>query len=1021
MLIVTDRSLHPPDSQLGVSEIEQLILDLADRGLTRYFEDAEFADALVGWLHSETGRPKALLRLGVKLLGQAVSAVSRKSVAWIATRSGRKVVAGVAEIGPLRDLVSWVRQFVARFDEELRAKQEFRSFLTGAAAPGPELIKSLTLDLQAHVRELEGIESLQSQIADLRAQLSDRLTPQPALYLRLVPNTYENRFLYAARAQEFVGREAALSTLSEFLYSEGAFSWYGVAGQGGSGKSRLVLEVCLRNGGAWRSGFLRTPKDFSAWDAWQPDQPTLLVMDYAEREAESIGALVRRLHERADLLFPVRLLVVTRDEEGTWRERFFGTGTDRAVTRAGSFGPTLVLGPLDEQDLWRIVEAQLGAADLAESKQQILLQLRRIDPYGRPLFATLAADALGAGRNLRHWDRQALVQDVLARERSEHWVPAGAGDKDLNLLALSTLVGELPTRRLPELDPQHFPSAAEFSPDRYRIMSGLPAEEVLHELGPDILGELFVLEHLRPRHAADVSRAEGIQRVAWQLGGFGLASFLPRAAMDFPGHPTLDFLERPANHNIFTRMAWALCVPFLTDVYSGTDLERSLKLYSELAILAAQHPSEPILRQAQANAAFNLITDLAVADNIPEALKLHNDLSSLMEHHDWEPGVVYGYALSTSNLIFAYRKRQDLQTVLALRAKLVERLSLISHYPLSREILTRSAFNTLLLYCEAGEVEKAQGCYSDLLAHGGDGPLSLDTVELQAVGGLEMIRALGRVDAIPAIREVFECLVNLDQRGPISASSLDTIAEQGALLILAYCSRGDLSSAEAVFEEIVALAVRHPHADRIRTQQARGAAKLLAFYSKTIRHERWSAILGLPRFVKSQAVYRSIYAVGDVGHESPAFVDQVCKVAVNMMCVCEAACQLEESEVIYNELHRLILRTSGASTDRRALAQAGGGLVGLSALSGDLVRAWRVYRELAMLTASHPQEAGIRESLGRAAFSLCALGLRAGNVPSAQAAYHSLANLACAHPTDPVLQDVYARAEKLLGENGPRQ
>ena len=56
--------------------------------------------------------------------------------------------------------------------------------------------------------------------------------------------------------------------------------------------------------------------------------------------------------------------------------------------------------------------------------EALLDRLREIDPLRRPLFAILAADALIAGRNVREWDRERLMRDVLARER-ERWAKMG--------------------------------------------------------------------------------------------------------------------------------------------------------------------------------------------------------------------------------------------------------------------------------------------------------------------------------------------------------------------------------------------------------------------------------------------------------------------------------------------------------------------------------------------------------------------------------------------------------------------
>jgi hypothetical protein len=101
-----------------------------------------------------------------------------------------------------------------------------------------------------------------------------------------------------------------------------------MTGPGGSGKSRLALELCLERRDAWRAGFLSRDEieDLSFWQAWRPNRPTLLIADYAAAYAEVIGELARCLRAKTTRpRFPVRLLLIDRDK-GEWFARFLGKG-----------------------------------------------------------------------------------------------------------------------------------------------------------------------------------------------------------------------------------------------------------------------------------------------------------------------------------------------------------------------------------------------------------------------------------------------------------------------------------------------------------------------------------------------------------------------------------------------------------------------------------------------------------------------------------------------------------------------
>ena len=98
----------------------------------------------------------------------------------------------------------------------------------------------------------------------------------------------------------FFGRERELADFEAWLEDEADFAVWTIAGPGGIGKTRLMLEALDRAGAqSWRAGFLRIGLDVrdveAAADALFADErPTLVVIDYAEDRPGLTAALLAR-------------------------------------------------------------------------------------------------------------------------------------------------------------------------------------------------------------------------------------------------------------------------------------------------------------------------------------------------------------------------------------------------------------------------------------------------------------------------------------------------------------------------------------------------------------------------------------------------------------------------------------------------------------------------------------------------------------------------------------------------------
>jgi hypothetical protein len=479
-----------------------------------------------------------------------------------------------------------------RFGEELKkdnkeSNKAWRAFqrwlLEGIQADVKELKESLALIRQ----DLQELAELSNQLDRLRDMidcrlpdepfqlalgeatnqwqkvLEDRFEPQPELQRNVFddkdPNGL-NRFFYGARKTPFLGREKEINALENFLADEKRFCWWIVIGQGGLGKSRLALELCLRSEKDWRAGFLPSWCSPDDYRNWVPNQPTLIIADYAASRPTVIGTIVRMMKTHADndrVRYPVRLLLlerrIQRFYEGTafytdarkeeWFNNFLGgSRADQAAAQSTWFanGQTPIeLGPLDPEHTWTIIRTFGKEKAQEEEKGQILGELQQIDSLCRPLYAAMLGDAIGADRSRRQWDASAILRDVLAREEKMFWTPAGVSETDKDVLALVTMAGDIDTESafLPR-EIREMIKDEDFSPGRYRLISAGSTNTILRPLEPDIIGEMFVLEHLNPEN----SRRDQIATMAWVGNSENMTLFLLRATNDFPKHPTLEYL-----------------------------------------------------------------------------------------------------------------------------------------------------------------------------------------------------------------------------------------------------------------------------------------------------------------------------------------------------------------------------------------------------------------------------------------------------------------------------------------------
>jgi hypothetical protein len=116
----------------------------------------------------------------------------------------------------------------------------------------------------------------------------------------------------------FAGRDGDLDTLQAWCLNGTAPPLRLITGEGGSGKTRLAAEACVRmTGQGWQAGFA-DPKAPGGRAQVEFDRPTLLVVDDADLNVTLLADLVRTVSYWPSGIPPVRLLLLARHATGWW-------------------------------------------------------------------------------------------------------------------------------------------------------------------------------------------------------------------------------------------------------------------------------------------------------------------------------------------------------------------------------------------------------------------------------------------------------------------------------------------------------------------------------------------------------------------------------------------------------------------------------------------------------------------------------------------------------------------------------
>jgi hypothetical protein len=196
-------------------EVEQLVIALADDGLTDYLLDSDVVEHLVDWAHGELGVSKPALRAFFKLLAPHLLKQTQSLGGTMVGRGLDATAKVLVGIEGYRRLTEWIRSLRGRLDKRVDEARLLDDLIAGIR-PSRSVAEASTLsrEFRASWTMIAGIEQAVGQAYDVLAQLAN---PQPPLDLPLIGDNESTRFLYGAQRVPFTGRQDHLQAVGDFL------------------------------------------------------------------------------------------------------------------------------------------------------------------------------------------------------------------------------------------------------------------------------------------------------------------------------------------------------------------------------------------------------------------------------------------------------------------------------------------------------------------------------------------------------------------------------------------------------------------------------------------------------------------------------------------------------------------------------------------------------------------------------------------------------------------------------------
>ena len=313
---------------------------------------------------------------------------------------------------------------------------------------------------------------------------------------------------------DLVGRDGEIGDLLTWASDPEPLSVRIIGGQGGSGKTRLGLQLCrILSSQGWGAGLLELEADEHGL-RWltSSSAPRLVVVDYAENRGQQLERLLEMASGGQSPEAPLRILLLARrtGSDGT-TVSLGGPPGDLTEILLHQAAPPLLLDriPLDgpaRADLYqRAQQSFLGQPDAPVTRQVDL----ESDVFSIPLMVLIAALPQVAAESLGTGPSRKRLLDALLEHEQRHWTPIPEGGhrigrKVIAATTLSPTHDKAATATMLQAvvaDFEHRPASdlyavAEWANENYPTDPTSASPTWVAPLEPDLVGEHLIAEAL---------------------------------------------------------------------------------------------------------------------------------------------------------------------------------------------------------------------------------------------------------------------------------------------------------------------------------------------------------------------------------------------------------------------------------------------------------------------------------------------------------------------------------------------
>ena len=933
-------------------KIEAQLQSLAESDdLVKWLSDVDISKHIADWLVEDYGFSRFQVMAGLRIVTPIILSCGKSAGKLMADGMKQRLISRIKRVDWIKNFIEKLEDLQSKTDQQIEGENSLKERLEGRVdrfAGDIEHRKALSLDLQAHLSQMDMLDEIKNELECIKGLL----IPQPVFKRIFASNDERGRFIYRSQYIPFVGREKELNFLNDFLKDERRVCWHSIVGPGGIGKSRLGLEFCLRNGGAYRAGILHDIK--FKFEEWVPSQPTLIVIDYATQYEKRLKEVLDHLSNQEDIYeYNVRILILDRDSADS---KLNDLHEDSYLKDSAYSGEPYSLHEVDTE----IAEAVLEFFYEAEGRtppegwDDHVEKLKEIDPLMRPLFAAYFAEAVAKGGCGRECSRESLLLDVIRREEKKFWKPCGVTEKDLALLALATMIGGISTENnftLPECVTPF--QELIHAKNRFKALNCMVVEDpetsqkiqVLPPWEPDLVGELFVLDFLKDDVDTGVNRyRRDMLNAAWDNASFATATFLDRCRQDYFDHTGYDALVvQPDQLNQGSALLWAMLSVNLIDSYGeARRFNRAEELYADLKDLSSSADSTPEIILRHAKAAFNLINDYGEARKFDRAEALYADLQDLSSSSASTPEIVLRHAMAAFNLINDYVAERKFDRAEELYEDLQDLSSSSASTP---EIVLRhamAAFNLINDYVAERKFDRAEELYEDLQDLSSSSASTPEIVLRHAKSAVNLINGYGDERKFDRAEELYEDLQDLSSS---SASTPEIVLHHAMAafnLSVDYRKAGNLDRAEELYADMRDLSSSSASTPEIILHHAKAAFNLINDYGEARKFDR------------AEELYADLKDLSLSADSTPEIVLHHAMAAFNLINAYGAKRQFDRAEELYADLQDM--SSSAGSTPEIALefAKAAFNLMAYYFQQEDSqLRVQELYANLKALSSTH--------------------------------------------------------------------